>query len=425
MTGLLAFFALLYILSTSWGIAQIDYGAARAQIRMLNLDSLHAMGFTGRGVKIAVFDDGFAQVNTLPAFDSLRLQNRLLQGYDFVDNDNQYFESQWTHGLHCLSIMAANLPGQYVGAAPGASYIPVRTEYSLSEFKIEEYNWERGMRFADSIGAFIISSSLGYDTFDDGIGNYTYADLDGKTAVITKAAVEAARRGILVVSSAGNTSAKILAPCDADSILCVGAVFENEVVVGFSGQGPTVDRRIKPEVMAMGGNTAIVKLDGVGNGSGTSYSCPLIAGLAACLKQAFPTASNMQIRQAIIESGDRSTMPDTIYGYGIPDAMQAFRNLNQLLSVRALNSRQHLYQLQIKTQAQQLTIGVVNLSSDQVVRGQLQVYDLSGQCLYEKTELLSGQEKQFSLPVGIYTACWQSKNGVAIARFGVLTNQDN
>ncbi len=425
MAGLLAFFTLVCILNISWGIAQIDYGAARAQIRMLNLDSLHAMGFTGRGVKVAVFDDGFAQVNTLPAFDSLRLQNRLLQGYDFVDNDNEYFESQWTHGLHCLSIMAANLPGQYVGAAPGASYIPVRTEYSPTEYKVEEYNWERGMRFADSVGAFIISSSLGYDTFDDGIGNYTYADLDGKTAVITKAAVEAARRGMLVVSSAGNTSAKILAPCDADSILCVGAVFENEVVVGFSGQGPTIDKRIKPEVMAMGGNTAIIKPEGVGNGSGTSYSCPLIAGLAACLKQAFPNANNMQIRQAIIESGDRSTTPDTIYGYGIPNAMRAFRNLNRLLSVRSPASRQHVYQLLIKTQVQQVTISVVNVSSDQVVMGQLQVYDLAGKCLYEITELLSGQEKHFTLPAGIYTAVWQSNNGVAIARFGILINQDN
>ncbi|RMF46882.1 MAG: T9SS C-terminal target domain-containing protein [Bacteroidetes bacterium] len=225
------------------------------------------------------------------------------------------------------------------------SVLLARTENALSESRIEEWNWARAAEWADSIGVHIIQSSLGYSTFDDPAENYTYADMNGRTAITTQAALMAARKGILVVNSAGNEGASswryITAPADADSILAVGAIGPSGQIAPFSSRGPTSDGRIKPEVVALGWGTYVMSPSGqVQQASGTSFSAPLLTSLAACLWQASPNLPAQTLRQAILASADRFTNPDTIYGYGLPDGEKALQRLANLsLAVRPSDMR--------------------------------------------------------------------------------------
>ena len=301
----------------------LDYGYATTQISMINGHVLHRNGYLGQGVAIAVIDAGFYNVDLLPAFDSLWNNNQILGTRDFVDNDTQVFDAS-NHGMKVLSTMGANMPGQLIGTAPKANYWLLRSEQVLTEFSVEEDNWAAAAEFADSVGVDIINSSLGYTEFDDINQNYTYADMDGNTTFITKAADLAASKGILVVNSAGNLGNNpwkyISAPGDGDSVLTVGAVDSYASLAYFSGLGPTSDGRIKPNVCAMGYQTAIQ--DTAGNitvASGTSFSSPIIAGMAACLWQFYPELNNMDILRKIEESAHQYSSPDNKLGYGIPD----------------------------------------------------------------------------------------------------------
>lgn len=322
-----------------------DYGNALDQLTQLNLPCLHQRGYTGRGVLVAQFDSGFLDVDTIDAFDSLWQQNRVIAYRDFVNNDNGVFDEDW-HGLAVLSCFAANKPGVYVGAAPHVSVMLGRTETVFSETHQEEDNWLAGVEWADSAGADIIQSSLGYYVLDPGQGDYTYADMDGNTTIIAKAADMAAARGILVCNSAGNEGngpwRYLISPCDGDSVLCVGAVNPTGQHVGFSSYGPSSDGQVKPDVMAMGAQTAVIGFGGnPGNASGTSFSSPQISGVAACLIQAHPDRSNMEIIEALRQSASQYSSPDSAYGYGIPDACKADSILEvlDLLSVRAADIR--------------------------------------------------------------------------------------
>lgn len=303
-----------------------DYGFASVQTRQVGLDCLHDQGYTGKGVKIAVFDSGFRNVNQIPAFDSLFMQNRVLLAYDFVNQDQSIYDED-NHGTHVLSVMAARLPGMYTGSAWQGDFLLARTETIFSETTQEESNWLMAMEWADSLGARVIQASLGYNRFDGGLG-YAYADLDGKTALISRAASFAAAKGMAVVVSAGNEGSNswmyVTVPADADSILAVGSVDNSGDRSGFSSVGPTADGRIKPDVVAMGSSTAIISTSGsVSNSSGTSFAAPIIAGMAACLAQAHPNKAGWEIAQAIRLSADKASNPDNLYGYGIPNACRA------------------------------------------------------------------------------------------------------
>jgi subtilisin family serine protease len=228
-----------------------------------------------------------------------------------------------------FSILAASWPGRLTGSAPGASFILLRTENDSSETRQEEDNWVAAAEFADSLGADIFSTSLGYLSFDSGDPGYGRSDLDGQTALITRAADLAAAKGILVVNSAGNEGARgLIAPADGDSVLAIGAVDACGELAAFSSRGPSADGRIKPDLVAMGEQTFFVATDGtVRRGNGTSYSCPLISGLAACLMQAHPQATAWQIAEALRRSADRFSSPGNSYGYGMPGGAEAFRLL--------------------------------------------------------------------------------------------------
>ncbi|MCX7696599.1 MAG: S8 family serine peptidase [Bacteroidales bacterium] len=300
-----------------------DYGFAFTQNALLAVDYLHGNGFTGKGMVIAVLDAGFFKVNELTIFDSLRNSGRLLGTKDFVNPGGDVF-AQSTHGMAVLSLMAGNVPGKLIGTAPHASYWLLRSEDANSEYLIEEDNWVAAAEFADSVGADIINSSLGYTTFDDSLQDHTYQDMDGNTTLVTQAADIAASKGILVFNSAGNSGNNewyyIGAPADADSIISVGAVDLNGVLAYFSSRGPTYDGRIKPTVCAPGHMVyAVTASDDVEQGSGTSFSSPILAGAVACLWQGFPEKRNTDMIDVVIKSAHKYTNPDNDYGYGIPN----------------------------------------------------------------------------------------------------------
>ena len=303
------------------------YGRARHQNDMLKVDALHQQGMTGTGVRIAIFDAGFSGADTIEVFDSLRSRNGILAVYDFVGEDTDPYHSS-AHGTQVLSTIAANLPGKMVGTAPHVEVVLARTEDPRGETQQEEHNWVKAMEWADSIGVDIIHSSLGYNRFDDEAESYEYEQMDGNTAIISKAADMAASRGIIVTVSAGNEGSNswryITAPCDADSVLCIGSVDRYQKHSLFSSIGPSADGQVKPDVVAMGSRATVASSNNrISTSNGTSFSSPTVAGMVACLRQAHPDRSNMEIIQAIRLSGDQYNFPDEKYGYGIPNAQIA------------------------------------------------------------------------------------------------------
>jgi len=310
-----------------------NYGVSYNQVHLHNGEFLHNRGFRGQGMHMAVLDAGFYHYLSLPTFDSARNNGQILGTWDFVTG-NASVDEDHTHGMQCLSTIAANMPGTFVGTAPKTSFYLYRTEDVNSEYPIEEQNWVAGMERADSLGIDITSTSLGYYNFDNPVFNYTYAtDFDGNTTLSARGADLAAKKGILSVIAAGNEGNGawhyIITPSDADSVMAVGAVNVAGNVGSFSSYGPSSDGQIKPSVAAVG-VSAVVANPSTGQpsfGSGTSFACPNIAGLTTCLWQAFPEINNMGIINVMQESATRATNPNDRVGYGIPDMKKAFVKL--------------------------------------------------------------------------------------------------
>ena len=315
-----------YIYNTHYSDT-FDYGFSYQQVAMLNGNVMHNLGYTGKGIYLQVQDAGFHNADKVPAFDSLWLQKRVKRYYDFVDSDTILFLRD-DHGLEVLSCIASNIPGLIMGTAPHLDVNMMRTEDANSEYQIEEYNWLAAAELADSMGVDVINSSLGYTRFDDISMGYQRWDMDGNTCIGTQAADLAASKGILVVNSAGNSGDEdwhyIGSPADADSILSVGATYPDGSYCYFSSTGPTVDRRIKPTITAMGVRvTTQNNYGGISRASGTSFSSPIMAGISASLWQAHPFLNNMQIIKALQRSADQFQSPDSLRGYGLPDCAVA------------------------------------------------------------------------------------------------------
>ena len=313
----------------------IDKPGSDQQINQLNLLPLHQLGFKGKGIRIGVADGGFYNANTLAS-----LPHDQWLGYtDLTDDKDDIFGSSGNHGSLCLSAIVAHKEVSdgtsvgtftYSGTATDAAYYLFKTEEHSTESPKEIDNWVAAIEMADSLGLHIVSTSLGYTTFDDEQFNFAYSDMDGLTSRGALASRIAARKGMLLVTAMGNDGARawkyLSTPADADSILSVGAVNKDRAIANFSSFGPTADGRVKPEVCAMGEGTSLINPsnDAVMSGNGTSFACPLIAGMAASLWSALPTATNMEIRELIIRSCDRYQLPHKQYGYGIPDAWEAY-----------------------------------------------------------------------------------------------------
>jgi hypothetical protein len=302
--------------------ASSAYGSSLNQISMIGADQMHAQGFHGESIQIAVLDAGFKNANAQFYLDSLFNNNQILSTYDFVSHNSNVYDDDG-HGTIVLSVLGGNANGQLIGSAYKAEFYLLRTEDAGSESVSEEVNWLMGAEYADSAGADIINSSLGYNTFDDPTTNHTYADMDGYSTIITKAANAAASSGMLVVNSMGNegsfTWKYLIAPADSDSILAIGAVNATGAYVSFSSQGPSASGHIKPDLAAKGQGTvagdpsnSIVAVDG------TSFSCPLVAGLAAGIWQAYPDLTSSRLLEVLKKSGSQECHPDNYIGFGIP-----------------------------------------------------------------------------------------------------------
>lgn len=309
------------------------YGHPFNQHELVRGDYLHDLGWKGQGILIAVLDEGFAQVNTAPAFDSMMTEGRLVDQYNFADANTNVF-TNGMHGTTSLSTIAGNIPGTYVGTAPWADFALYITEVQASEQVLEMDNVVAASERADSAGADIITISLGYDRFNvPSNASLTYADIDGKTTIAAKAANKATEKGILFVASAGNEGGGswnyILTPGDADSALTVGSVGLDKVPASTSGYGPNSAGRIKPDVCMVGHPASVMR-----NGpnpdfsSGTSWATPQLAGWAACLMQTNKDFTPYEIRTAIQESAHFYNNPGVQLGYGVPNFHYALQLLN-------------------------------------------------------------------------------------------------
>jgi serine protease AprX len=340
-------------------------------LTQINGYSLHNSGYDGSGIIIAVLDGGFDLADKISSLAHVRERNGILGTRDIVSGSN-YVYSYHNHGTAVMSVLAGEIPYQISGTAPGASFWLFRTEDVSSEYPVEEDFWAAGAEFADSVGADIISSSLGYYNFDDPLMNYKFSDMDGNTTFVTQAADFAASKGILVVASAGNERNKawkrIIAPSDGNKVLAAGAVDGYNVISTFSSAGPSADGRIKPDNSAMGVSIAVqVEEASVGRASGTSFSCPVLSGISACVKQAVFAADYNQIITAMHLSGNMANNPDSLYGYGIPDMEKVISILqDQLVSkpenMSAIGPNPFIYNLEVtfREAPQSLTIQIFN-----------------------------------------------------------------
>ncbi|GAA0728831.1 S8 family serine peptidase [Aquimarina litoralis] len=313
-----------------------DYGNATEQIEQLNAEYLHQIDYTGTGMTIAVMDSGFPGVNTIDGFKRARDNGRILDGYDFVRrDDNEFAFSGSSHGTQTFSDIAGFIDGQFVGTAPDANYYLFITEDVATEGPKEESLWVEAAERADSLGVDVINTSLGYSNgFDNPAYEYTTSDMDGQTTFISRGANIAFEKGMLLVSSAGNTGSSswgiITSPGDAPGVLTVGAINALGNYASFSSRGPTADNRVKPDVVARGQSAAVIRSDNsVSVSNGTSFSSPIMAGAVACLWQAFPSMTNVEIMQLIRESSSLYANPTNQLGYGIPN----FKSIVQSLSV--------------------------------------------------------------------------------------------
>ncbi|NJN26863.1 MAG: S8 family serine peptidase [Cyclobacteriaceae bacterium] len=303
---------------------------SKAQNEFIGVEEMHEQGYRGEGMLIGVFDSGFDEVDRSPYFSHLFENKKIKGARDFVHGSSEVFRYD-SHGSKVLSCISAWLPGEYSGTAPQADVLLCVTEDVQSEFRIEEYNWLFAAEYADSAGVDIINSSVGYSYFDYESMDYSYADMDGNTAVITRAADMAAAKGILVVASVGNegknTWKYLNAPSDGDSVLAIGAATFAQDKSAFSSFGPSSDHRIKPDIAALGTWVQVVHNSELSTANGTSFSSPMVAGLAAGLWQSFPHLSNMELMGYLVTTASQADAPDTLLGYGIPDFIRAYNKI--------------------------------------------------------------------------------------------------
>jgi len=398
-------------------IAQnFDYGEAAEQNTVLNIQHLHNQGYTGKGVTIAIPDAGFEGVPDLAVFSHLT-NDQIPATNNYLSDSSDSVYQYSAHGTFVLSLLAAVDSGQFIGVAPDADYMLAATDDINNEPKQDERNLVNAFEWAHQNGADIVTASLSYYDFDPGFEDYAYEDRDGETAISSQAADQWADSGLLIVSSAGN-NAKVKAPCVADSVLCVGGTNLAGQYDDSASVGPTIDGRLKPDVGAPSNNLAgyfdfgLYEFDGF---SGTSYACPLVSGLAACLKEKYPSATNLQLMEAIRKSGTQAQNPDTLIGNGVPDARIADSVLGEMMNTGKIRMKSDYTSLKIypnPVQAQlyvefagkmQINNLAVVSATGQIVK-QLRINDKSGQ-------LSLGTE---GLKPGVYSIRLKATNGAVL-----------
>ena len=373
--------------------------ATLVQLQQIGLDEMQSQGFHGETISIAVLDGGFTGADSATPFRHLFQNSQVKMTFDFVGNSGNVFQYD-EHGTEVLSVIGATIPDSFTGGAFAAGFYLFVTEDVSSEYRIEEYNWLWAAEKADSAGVDIISTSLGYNEFDDPSMSYSPADLDGKTAIVTRAATQAMMKGMVVVCSAGNEGNQswhyITAPADAMGILSCGAVSSDGVRVPFSSVGPAADGRIKPDVVALGyGNAVILPTGTVGSRSGTSFASPLIASLAAGIWQAYPKLTAVEVYEAIINSADQARTPDNLKGYGLPD----FMGIKNYLARAEMNEAVMIYPNPVFDAALHVLFKEPTNESVTVT-----IYDRLGRTLSESTIDATWRNNPFQINVGGMTS---------------------
>ncbi|MCC5920275.1 MAG: S8 family serine peptidase [Cyclobacteriaceae bacterium] len=376
-----------------------------SQNEKIGVRLMHEEGYTGKGVLVAVFDGGFSNVDKSSFFDHLRRNNKIQATHDFTTaTDDVYRHSQ--HGTQALSTIAAFREPDYVGIAYDADFILCVTEDVYSEYRIEEYNWLFAAEYADSLGVDVISTSLGYTTFDDPSMNYTPEDMDGKTAVISRASQMAHEKGILSVTSAGNSGNStwriVSAPADAVGSLAVGAINITSELASFSSRGPTADDRIKPDVAAVGQGTVLINSRGqISMANGTSFSAPQIAGLAAGVMQARPEWSVSELHNIFRLSGDRSDNPNIDFGFGVPNFARMVGLVTSIQPTKELKKKVRIYpnpnsgqQLflhpLVDMTGAEIIVQVLNAKGQKIIQSSLSWNENNGNYTLEISQLSSG-----------------------------------
>lgn len=376
------------------------YGAGLFQIDQLQGRSLHYAGYEGQGLIIGVCDGGFPGVDSIMLFDTMRNEGRLLATRDFVwDGGNVY--SVHSHGTSVLSNLASYIPGLYVGTAPKASYVLCRTENTFTETPLEMINWVSAAEYLDSLGADIITTSLGYYVFDDSARHYP---LDGHSAPISEGADIAVSRGMLVVNAAGNNGASnppyLNAPADVESVLTVGAVDFMGMVTSFSSPGPTDDGRIKPDVMAMGQDVLVSGTQGyIHSSSGTSFATPILAGMMACLWQRFPAWTPQQLCDSVRAWGNHADSVDNYYGYGIPDFSRALGYAPAPVAIDEVSPEASAFMVYPNPSHGLVTVRL----QAPTVEAALIVSDITGRLLQQHTLNAQHAALNLQLPAGLYS----------------------
>jgi subtilisin family serine protease len=362
-------------------------------------DLLHEAGFRGEGMTIAVIDASFTNVDKIGFFD----QTRILDYRDFTHRKNLLSTNDEAHGTKVLSCMLADKPGEMVGTAPNASYYLIQTEVPDEEYAEEEDYWVAGIEYADSLGVDIVTSSLGYTSYDAPSMNHPQDWLDGQTARISKAASMASKKGLLLFVSAGNERnkewKKISFPADAENVITVGSVDPEKEIAYFSSVGYTADKRIKPDLMAKGMNVSVVYPSGnvYSFANGTSFSTPILAGLGACLWQAFPDLTNLQIIDLLRKSADRYQHPDSLYGYGIPDVYQAYRSALPT-GISPIKEEPAIFRFDSSG-----NLLYINLSVAECINSKLQIFSVLGNRILQRKSLTGPVNVGF-LTKGVYIA---------------------
>ncbi len=381
------------IQKVAYATSESVYGYGQTSIEMVQGQALHEIGNRGEGKMIAILDGGFTNADIMPFFEKMRMDGRIIEGWDFVDNDATVYESS-AHGSQVLSVMGADLPGLFTGTAPKATYVLFKTEDVRGEYLFEECNWIAGVEYADSMGVDIINSSLGYTTFSDLTMNYKYLDMDGETSMASKAADIAFSKGLMIVSSAGNSGDNqwryIGTPADARGVLAVGATDEFGEHAMFSSFGPTADGRVKPNVAALGQSIPVASIYSynVHESHGTSFSSPLIAGMVATLWQSFPDKTNKEIFNAIEASGNNKDELNYNLGHGIPDFWKAYQILlgeNVEAHANQIDNAQ-LSSLVGKVSNSGNVIIPISCQQKQLNKFEIQIKDQFGNIVFSKNE---------------------------------------
>jgi hypothetical protein len=308
------------------GLDDLPYGRSHTQLAQIYVPELHRIGLSGDSVLITILDTGFFIDH--PAFEHIISSDRLVATHDFINGDDDVWDAdtgQGAHGTSVLSVVGGFAEDTLIGSAYGAQFALAKTEIRSEEIQIEEDHWVAGLDWGEGLGTDIVSSSLGYTDW------YTYQDLDGNTAVCTRAADLAVSKGVVVVNAAGNERTcgplpcweYVITPADGDSVIAVGAVDASGVIARFSSKGPTFDGRVKPDVVAMGVGTYCATVTGYDALGGTSFATPLVAGVCALLLEAHPDWSPVQVRDTLQSTASRAGDPDTLFGYGIGNAAKA------------------------------------------------------------------------------------------------------